>query len=100
MKKHYGNRKLSMPVERVPSEKLYLDWVGDQPELMTDPEPEKLARYISLPQHLDFQALSMRKYFLIKNCKVSSLWFRKLLFYYIIHFLPFFDNYRTSYSTF
>ena len=26
-----------MFVERVPGEKLYIDWIGDQPELLVDP---------------------------------------------------------------
>ena len=26
-----------MPVERIPGEKMYIDWVGDQPCLLTDP---------------------------------------------------------------
>ena len=34
---NYGEDKVSMPVERVPGEKMYIDWVGDQPELLTDP---------------------------------------------------------------
>ena len=26
-----------MPVERIPGERMYIDWIGDQPELLTDP---------------------------------------------------------------
>ena len=32
----YGGKNISMAVERVPGEKLYIDWVGDQPMLMID----------------------------------------------------------------
>lgn len=32
----YGTSKTSMPVERIPGEKMYIDWVGDQPELLLD----------------------------------------------------------------
>lgn len=28
----YGTSKTSMPVERIPGEKMYIDWVGDQPD--------------------------------------------------------------------
>jgi transposase len=35
--RNYGGKKASMPVERIPGEKLYLDWVGDQPELLIIP---------------------------------------------------------------
>lgn len=44
VKEHYGNRKLFMTVERIPGEKLYIDWVGDQPELMTDPETGEISK--------------------------------------------------------
>ncbi len=33
---HYGGQTVKMPVERVPGEKMYIDWVGDQPELLVD----------------------------------------------------------------
>ncbi len=36
--KLYGARNVKMAVERVPGEKMYIDWVGDTPELLTDPE--------------------------------------------------------------
>ena len=32
----YGTSKTSMPVERIPGEKMYIDWAGDQPELLLD----------------------------------------------------------------
>ena len=34
--KNYGSEKVSMPVERVPGERIYIDWVGDKPELVVD----------------------------------------------------------------
>jgi len=34
----FGKREVKMPVERVPGEKMYIDWVGDQPELLVDLE--------------------------------------------------------------
>lgn len=37
VKEHYGSEQLSMALERVPGEKMYIDWVGDEPELLTDP---------------------------------------------------------------
>ena len=33
-----------MAVNRVPGEKMYIDWVGDQPELMTDPETGEIQK--------------------------------------------------------
>ena len=34
---NHGGGKATMPVERIPGEKMFIDWVGDQPELLTDP---------------------------------------------------------------
>jgi transposase len=42
MRKNYGSKELSMPVERVPGEKVYIDWVGDQPELLVDVDSGEL----------------------------------------------------------
>ena len=36
--KHYGLRKVSMAVERVPGQRVYIDWVGDEPEIIENPE--------------------------------------------------------------
>ena len=41
---HYGAKNLSMVVERVPGEKLYIDWIGDQPELLVDPATGALGK--------------------------------------------------------
>jgi len=40
----YGSTDVKMPVERVPGEKMYIDWVGDQPELLTDPETGEIRK--------------------------------------------------------
>lgn len=34
--KNHGSDKLRMAVERIPGEKVYIDWVGDQPGLLVD----------------------------------------------------------------
>ena len=36
IEKNYGGDKVAMAVERIPGEKMYIDWVGDQPELLVD----------------------------------------------------------------
>ncbi len=38
VEKNYGAGKTRMAVQRVPGEKMYIDWVGDHPGLVTDPE--------------------------------------------------------------
>lgn len=37
LKENFAQESVSMPVERVPGERMYIDWVGEQPELLTDP---------------------------------------------------------------
>lgn len=41
---HYGKREAAMAVGRVPGEKMYIDWVGDQPELLIDRETGELRK--------------------------------------------------------
>ncbi len=40
---NYGDREVSMPVERVPGERMYIDWVGDKPEILVNPETGELS---------------------------------------------------------
>ena len=37
VKENFKQDRVSMPVERIPGERMYIDWVGNQPELLTDP---------------------------------------------------------------
>lgn len=39
----FGKREVKMAVERVPGERMYIDWVGDHPELLTDPETGEIS---------------------------------------------------------
>ena len=39
-----GQEKVSMPVERIPGERMYIDWIGDLPELLTDPETGEIKK--------------------------------------------------------
>ena len=34
--KNYGSEKVSMVVERIPGEKIYIDWMGIQPQILTN----------------------------------------------------------------
>ena len=36
VEKNYGSDAFSMVVERIPGEKVYIDWVGDQPQILID----------------------------------------------------------------
>ena len=37
LKENYGRESVKMPVERIPGEKMYIDWIGDHPACLTDP---------------------------------------------------------------
>ena len=37
LKENFGQESVKMPVERIPGEKMYIDWVGDRPALLADP---------------------------------------------------------------
>ena len=41
---YYGSTGISMAVNRVPGEKMYIDWVGDQPRLLVDVETGEIKK--------------------------------------------------------
>lgn len=42
VEEHYASRNVSMAVERIPGEKVYIDWVGDKPLIILDRETGEL----------------------------------------------------------
>jgi len=44
VEQNYGARDTKMAVERVPGEKMYIDWVGDKPELLVNPETGEIEK--------------------------------------------------------
>ena len=52
---NYGSQKVSMAVNRIPGEKMYIDWVGDQPELLTDTETGEIQKSPYLCDHAGSQ---------------------------------------------
>lgn len=44
VEKNYGSEAVSMVVERFPGEKVYIDWVGDQPEILMDSQTGELKK--------------------------------------------------------
>ena len=44
VEKNYGSEAVSMVVERIPGEKVYIDWIGDQPEILMDSITGKLKK--------------------------------------------------------
>lgn len=41
---HFSSKNVSMAVERVPGEKVYIDWVGDQPAIISNPETGEMIK--------------------------------------------------------
>lgn len=60
----YGTSKTSMPVERIPGEKMYIDWVGDQPELLLDTTTGELRKVHIFTTTLGFSSLVYAEIFL------------------------------------
>ena len=44
VEKNYGSDAVSMVVERIPGEKVYIDWVGDQPEILMNSQTGELKK--------------------------------------------------------
>ena len=42
--KNYGAEAVSMVVERIPGEKVYIDWVGDQPEILVNSQTGEIKK--------------------------------------------------------
>jgi len=63
-KENCGDDGASMPVERVPGEKMYIDWVGDHPELLTDPETGELSKVHIFVTTLGFSSRAYAEIFL------------------------------------
>ena len=64
VEKTYGSPDIKMPVERVPGEKMYIDWVGDQPELLTDPETGEIKKVHIFATTLAFSSLIYAEVFM------------------------------------
>lgn len=38
LQENFAQESVTMPVERIPGEKMYIDWIGDQPPVLYDPK--------------------------------------------------------------
>ena len=63
----YGTSKTSMPVERIPGEKMFIDWVGDQPELLLNTATGELQKVHIFTTTLGFSSLVYAEIFQMKN---------------------------------
>ena len=59
-----------MPVERIPGERMYIDWVGDQPELLLDPATGEVKKVHVFTTTLGFSSCVYAEIFL--NEKLTS----------------------------
>lgn len=46
VEKNFGKRDTKMAVEHMPGEKMHIDWVGDQPELLIGPKTGEIQKDI------------------------------------------------------
>ncbi|MBQ6303753.1 MAG: transposase, partial [Clostridiales bacterium] len=67
---HYGKRDATMAVERVPGEKMYIDWVGDQPFLLLEPDTGEVHKIHFFATTIGVSSLIYAEAFL--NEKLSS----------------------------
>ena len=62
VEQNFGKADSKMAVEQVPGEKMYIDWVGDQPELLTDPETGEVKYTLGPgPGNIDFSGENKEK---------------------------------------
>ena len=90
LRENFGQDSVSMPVERIPGERMYIDWVGDQPELLTDPATGEIHKVHVFATTLGFSSRVYAEVFLTRSCQVllpalSTHWntmglFRSILF--------------------
>ena len=70
LKENYSSKGISMAVERIPGEKLYIDWVGDQPAVIMDTETGEMKKV-----HIFVTTLGVSSYMyaeLFENEKISN----------------------------
>ena len=60
----YGGRDSKMAVGRIPGERMYIDWVGDQPELLVDPETGEASKVHIFATTLGLSSLIYAEIFL------------------------------------
>lgn len=97
LKETYGASKASMPVERIPGEKMYIDWVGDQPELLLDTSTGELRKVHIFTTTLGFSSLVYAEIFMDEKLpQFIAGTVHALLFYGAVpkYLVP--DNLRTA----
>ena len=67
---NFGQASVTMPVERIPGERMYIDWVGDQPELLLDPATGEVKKVHVFATTLGFSSCVYAEIFL--NEKLTS----------------------------
>ena len=96
IEKNYGGDKVSMPVERIPGEKMYIDWVGDQPELLVNPHTGEIRKVHVFATTLGVSSLVYAECFL--NEKLPSFMqgtINAITFYWAVPKYFVWDNCKT-----
>lgn len=94
---NYGQTSVTMPVERIPGERMYIDWVGDQPELLLDTSTGELKKVHIFATTLGFSSCVYAEAFLNEklSCFISGV-IHALSFYGAVpkYLVP--DNLKTA----
>ena len=64
LEENFGLSSVTMPVERIPGERMYIDWVGDQPALLLDPSTGELKKVHVFTTTLGFSSCVYAEIFL------------------------------------
>ena len=63
LKENYGTEHVSMAVERIPGERMYIDWIGDQPELLENSQTGEISKVHIFVTTLGFSGMSYAEVF-------------------------------------
>lgn len=64
LEENFGQASVTMPVERIPGERMYIDWVGDRPELLVDPATGEIRKVHVFTTTLGFSSCVYAEIFL------------------------------------
>lgn len=99
LRENFGLESVKMPVERIPGERMYIDWVGDQPELLTDPATGEILKVHVFATTLGFSSCVYAEVFMDEKTPsfiagvVHALEFYQAVPKYLVP-----DNLRTAVS--
>lgn len=90
VEENYGGKNISMAVNRKPGEKIYIDWIGDQPELLTNVETGEIKKVHIFTTTIGVSSLIYAEAFpnekfpcFIEGCSLTVFFHRAVAKYFI-----------------